>query len=192
MSTNTNKRSIETTKKLQSALIEIMQDKTFSDITIKEICDYAKLNRTTFYLHYPNQEALLADIQQDAFNESSKYIRTIRLEEDSLSHITLLLEYIRQNPLLFRMLLCNNKNNNYSKAFFTQHISEIIRERKIDGATGEQIEYVNSYIMNGCLGLIISWLENDFDIASEKLALLIYKLCDGAYSKATNTNNIGS
>ena len=56
-------RRTQMTKKLfRTALVELMQEKPFHKITIKEICDRADLNRTTFYLHYEDQNQLLNEI----------------------------------------------------------------------------------------------------------------------------------
>ena len=43
---------------LKDALIELMEEIPFRKISIKDICEQADLNRTTFYLHYADQEAL--------------------------------------------------------------------------------------------------------------------------------------
>ena len=48
---------------LKTALIELMQEKPFPQITIKELCERADLNRTTFYLHYADQTAVLREIE---------------------------------------------------------------------------------------------------------------------------------
>ena len=46
-------RRIRRTKRLlRQALAELMNEKDFKDITVKEITDRADLNRGTFYFHY--------------------------------------------------------------------------------------------------------------------------------------------
>jgi len=37
---------------LQQALLKLLQTKHIDKITIKELCQEAKINRGTFYLHY--------------------------------------------------------------------------------------------------------------------------------------------
>ena len=40
--------------KMNNALINLLDKKDFEDITVKEICQTASVNRSTFYLHYDN------------------------------------------------------------------------------------------------------------------------------------------
>ena len=60
-------RRIRRTKRLlRQALAEIMNEKEFKDITVKEITDRADLNRGTFYLHYEDKFALLDALIDEA------------------------------------------------------------------------------------------------------------------------------
>ena len=47
--------------RMDKALIELLEKKDFEYITIKEICEKAEVNRSTFYLHYENTSDLLAE-----------------------------------------------------------------------------------------------------------------------------------
>jgi AcrR family transcriptional regulator len=44
---------------LMEALAKLLTQKSFDDISIQEIATEATLNRATFYLHYPDKDALL-------------------------------------------------------------------------------------------------------------------------------------
>ena len=46
---------------MDQALIELLNKKDFEYITIKEICEKAGVNRTTFYLHYETINDLLSE-----------------------------------------------------------------------------------------------------------------------------------
>ena len=48
-----------TAKKMDLALLELLKKKSFEYITVTELCKYAKVNRSTFYLHYENLGDLL-------------------------------------------------------------------------------------------------------------------------------------
>src|ERR1700675_3882818 len=44
---------------LMDSLESLLMKKEFEDISVQEIADEATLNRATFYLHYPDKNALL-------------------------------------------------------------------------------------------------------------------------------------
>ena len=46
---------------MHNALITLLDSKDFEYITIKEICEIAGVNRSTFYLHYDNVNDLLQE-----------------------------------------------------------------------------------------------------------------------------------
>jgi AcrR family transcriptional regulator len=51
------------------ALVRLLTKKEFDDISIQEIADEATLNRATFYLHYPDKNALLQAMTAVRFSE---------------------------------------------------------------------------------------------------------------------------
>jgi AcrR family transcriptional regulator len=55
----TDPRILRSRRMLMDALVKLLIKKAFEDISIQEIADEATLNRATFYLHYPDKNALL-------------------------------------------------------------------------------------------------------------------------------------
>src|SRR6202158_4233688 len=55
----TDPRILRSRRMLMDALAKLLIKKAFEDISIQEIADEATLNRATFYLHYPDKNALL-------------------------------------------------------------------------------------------------------------------------------------
>ena len=63
-------RRIRRTKRLlRQALAELMNEKDFKDITVKEITDRADLNRGTFYFHYTDTYDLREKIEDELVQE---------------------------------------------------------------------------------------------------------------------------
>ena len=55
----TDPRILRSRRMLMDALARLLMKKEFDDISVQEIADEATLNRATFYLHYPDKNALL-------------------------------------------------------------------------------------------------------------------------------------
>ena len=64
-----DRRILKTKRNLRQSLIELMKTKPFEKITIREICDYADVNRNTFYYHYDCTQALLDEILSTLLDE---------------------------------------------------------------------------------------------------------------------------
>lgn len=65
----TDPRIVRSRRMLMEALVRLLGRKEFEDISIQEIADEATLNRATFYLHYPDKNALLQAMTAARFRE---------------------------------------------------------------------------------------------------------------------------
>jgi AcrR family transcriptional regulator len=65
----TDPRILRSRRMLMEALARLLMKKEFEDISIQEIADEATLNRATFYLHYPDKNALLQAMTESRFRD---------------------------------------------------------------------------------------------------------------------------
>jgi AcrR family transcriptional regulator len=65
----TDPRILRSRHMLMEALAKLLSRKSFDDISIQEIAAEATLNRATFYLHYPDKDALLQAMTAARFGE---------------------------------------------------------------------------------------------------------------------------
>ena len=81
--------------RMDEALLALLEKKGFEQITIKEICDTAGVNRSTFYLHYENTADLL--------KEATRYIidKHLSFYEVDRERISLQFEACKREELLF-------------------------------------------------------------------------------------------
>src|ERR1700746_4124544 len=66
---NTDPRVLRSRQMLMESLSKLLIRKEFDDISIQEIADEATLNRATFYLHYPDKNALLQAVTGARFRD---------------------------------------------------------------------------------------------------------------------------
>jgi AcrR family transcriptional regulator len=66
---STDPRILRSRQMLMEALLRLLTRKEFDDISIQEIADEATLNRATFYLHYPDKNALLQAMTAARFRD---------------------------------------------------------------------------------------------------------------------------
>jgi AcrR family transcriptional regulator len=79
--TQLDPRIRRTRTQLQSALVTLLESKSFSDITITDICRQADVARITFYQHYESKEALLLAEVADFFTSMYRAV-----DQDALDH----------------------------------------------------------------------------------------------------------
>ena len=80
---------------MNQALLRLLQKKEYDYITIKEICQTAGVDRSTFYLHYENVAELLEETVQNvnreffaSFSENSELVSSdgSAVKKDGLYH----------------------------------------------------------------------------------------------------------
>ena len=62
MQKKTDRRVRKTKTQLRNGLAMLMKEKSVGEITVKELVDQVDINRSTFYLHYPDISGLLYEI----------------------------------------------------------------------------------------------------------------------------------
>jgi AcrR family transcriptional regulator len=65
----TDPRILRSRRMLMDALAMLLTKKEFEDISVQDIADEATLNRATFYLHYPDKNALLQAMTEVRFRD---------------------------------------------------------------------------------------------------------------------------
>src|ERR1700679_376805 len=68
-SATTDPRVLRRRRMLADALYKLLTKKDFDEISIQDIVDEATLNRATFYLHYPDKNALLQAMTAARFRD---------------------------------------------------------------------------------------------------------------------------
>jgi AcrR family transcriptional regulator len=68
----TDPRILRSRRMLMGSLERLLKKKEFDDISVQEIADDATLNRATFYLHYPDKNALLQAMTESRFRDLIK------------------------------------------------------------------------------------------------------------------------
>lgn len=164
-----------TAARMDEAFLELLEKKDFAYITVKEICEKAGVNRSTFYLHYETVNDLLAESARyfiDRFVEAMPMnvgeffgkLQTRPLEELYLitpEYLSPYLNYIKDHKRLFRTM--------HEKAFVLgmdaaylrlNHyvFSPILRRFHVPS---ENHEYMMQFYLNGLMGIVNLWLRDD-------------------------------
>ena len=161
--------------KMDEALITLLEKKDFEYITIKEICDIAGVNRSTFYLHYDNISDLLKETTRYiidkhlAYYEIDKQRVSLQFEtckrEELLfitdEYLTPYLTFIKDNQRLFKVSI---------KQFHSMHMDEVygrmlehIFSPILTRFCVPEVEraYVMKFYLTGVFAIVMEWLDNN-------------------------------
>ena len=185
MNSKNNRRAKMTKLLFHNALLELMQEKPFSKITIKEICEQADLNRTTFYLHYADQNELLKEIERDTCQKTHEYIKKLDTASDISELITALLKYIKQNHIIFNTLFSSGETD-WFQVELVQNVLIKVYDKFPDFRNTAYKNYIIGSLMHGTCHMIIEWINNRFDLKESELAALIIAFSSSAENVRDN------
>lgn len=168
---------------MDEALLFILEKKDFEFITVKEICDKAGVNRSTFYLHYESIDDLLVETIEfinkkfhTTFNNKKVNLQGSNKEDlffINEENLIPYLSFVKENKKVFKLIhdkpyLFGNdieKNNLYSSLF-----SPILEKFGVDE---KYKEYTFVYYTQGTLAIVLKWIENDCKESVEDIAKFI-------------------
>lgn len=164
-----------TAARMDVAFLTLLEKKDFAYITVKEICEAAGVNRSTFYLHYETMADLLSESvshMNEQFltymkKDSQTFVTKLRdcpLDELYLitsEYLTPYLGYIEQHKRLFRTATENaavlGMDKSYDRMF--RHVFTPILDRY--GIPQQDRRYIMAFYIQGLMAIISEWLRND-------------------------------
>ncbi len=171
-------RRVKRSKSLmREALISLMQEKPFSEITAKDITVRADLNRATFYLHYNNIFGLLEELEDETVEGFARMLEEAEIrpgaawEYPLIGHIC---DYIVENPDVCRCLLLNPHSDQLA-AKLTNIMKQKGRQvRQEMGLETEdpKADYIHQFIACGAMGMVKQWLLEGMPISKEEMVQL--------------------
>ena len=164
-----------TAVRMDEAFLTLLEKKDFDYITVKEICEVAGVNRSTFYLHYETMADLLSESvshMNEQFlaymkRDSQTFVTKLRdcpLDELYLitpEYLTPYLGYIEQHKRLVRTATENaavlGMDKSYDRMFC--HVFTPILDRY--GIPQQDRRYIMAFYIQGLMAIISEWLKND-------------------------------
>ena len=185
-------RTKKTKKLLRESLESLLRDKSLDDITVKEICEHASINRVTFYDHYFNKEELhdeiIAEVEHDIIKEFKKDKSIYYLDKNYKKILQKLVDYFDNNRKHFNIFLSNPKNRllftSQLHKYFMKYLRKGIKvnDNKIDKKEIDNQILIKSQFISGALIYSFSWwLKDGFDISKEEFLKHICNLLDDLF-----------
>ncbi|MBR2467969.1 MAG: TetR/AcrR family transcriptional regulator [Clostridia bacterium] len=158
---------------MDEALILLLEKKEYSFITVKEICEKAGVNRSTFYLHYETIDDLLAEsIEyvgkkiQKKFSDKvidKQIIKNSKLEDLLLitpNYLIPYLEFLKENKEIYK--IAYSQPNVLKEQYIINHLYKNIFEPILDRffVPKKEQKYMMSFYLSGLSAVMIEWIKN--------------------------------
>lgn len=166
-----DRRTAYTRMIIKEAFLTLLGNKSLEEITIKELCLEANINRATFYRNYNDIYDLFEQIERELMLEA---FPTGFKSYD----ITQLLEVIYRNQVFYREFF-----NNHLQSSFIQNITNEMKEDFSNSLKEKHVYDEQNYnfrfyfALHGATGLLIEWLSDGCPSPPKEFSTLLLKMC---------------
>jgi AcrR family transcriptional regulator len=159
---------------LREALLQLIKEKPYSEIQIKDITEYANTGRVTFYKLYANKEELLYDFVRHVYEMFKPFTETKPageiLDFNTEPPVLLLFQFVESDRLLFkRLLTCPAAPQLLT--WMREFLVTVVRK-----TTGFMTELEAQHIASCVIGNLMWWLTEDVPHSAIYMARLTHWL----------------
>lgn len=160
-----DRRILKTQEALKKAVIELMSEKSFDDITIQDLSDRANVSRGTIYLHYKDKYDLLDKLIESHIDE---------LREICNTSIDLLIwtEYLDRNYSFFSLMLASKGAPFFRSRFLKYLIEDFSVEVDVTKGINQGFHegIIVSFVASAYVGVVEWWFTNERPVPHQVLA----------------------
>ncbi len=177
-------RVIKTIEAIKGTFEKLICEKDYEKITVKELCDMARVNKKTFYHYYPTLDDLLAELQMEISSAYIEKIKDFKLPDEIRKVNREFFLYSCSQGLAYEKITCSSGSYDYIRQKMINRVTSETWAKsqayqKLDEFTrGILIEHINSINVN----IYRHWVEAGKQVEVDKLIELSDKLtCDGIH-----------
>lgn len=184
----TDLRVIRTQQAIRDALVELIEEKGFEALTVKDITARAKINRGTFYAHYQDKYDLMAKCEEEIMVGLSKLVKKTvpsvtaefrRSPSQSAIYplVIAIFEFLNEHSRFMKAAL-GSKGDMTFQTRFKVFFRETMLGNRPDMLINEEEclvppHYFATYVGSAHLGLVQQWLESGRQESPEEMARIL-------------------
>lgn len=165
-----NRKALRSQKKISQALIDLMADTPYEEITISKLTTHAGLSRRTFYRNYTSKDDIISEYYYIIWEE---YTEELKKEKDmTLTNIAL----IFFNTMHKHRELLNLFNQNNLFNLFLNQVSRLMmkdypsRSDSFNQMESKNLAYITLFVSGGFFQMAKAWFDGGQKESPEKLA----------------------
>jgi AcrR family transcriptional regulator len=193
-----DRRIQRTRRRLGGALVELVEEKRFDDITVQNVIERADVGRATFYSHFRDKEDLFEQ-QWEQFSERlAQQIDWEKAGTDSFVPVASFFQHLEEVQPFYRGLVRSRKIDAIFKSgieYLTHHIETALNQRLKPGARSVDvpIPILSNYLASEIFALLKWWLDAGMPYPPESMDKIFHRLINPTFKSAlriTDTRSV--
>ena len=186
---NEDRRVLRTRRLLKQAIIELINERPYEEITIRDITDRADIGYATFFRHFDGKDDLMLEIFSGIIDELES-LPNRHADRYFEQEGYLLFQHVFENQAMYRGILDSQP---FARKF-RKYLSEMVQIHLYAHAnqiptSAIPIEIAAHHMVSSLVGLIDWWLFNDMPYSIERMAMVYQRLIIQATWHALHPDN---
>lgn len=174
----TDPRVAKTRAALAEAVLSLAAERPFADVTITEIAERAGVGYASFFRHYRDKEALLAEVAERVVDDLLPALMPALTNDDSAAASLAICRYVDSHRAICRALLAGGAETSVRRNITARAIAAAALHPAKPPA-GVPAELMVTHCVVASLGLLTWWIEQGSAVSVEFMATLIDRLVIG-------------
>lgn len=167
-------RQVRSRNALCGALLELLQEMPFDQLTIREITARAGTGYATFFRHYPTKEALLGDVASEEIGNLLTMTATMLFAEERYRSVVAMCEYVDAHRKLWSALLTGGAAGMVREEMLRQ--TRRIAEEDHPCPPWLPSDLAVVFGVGASLDIVTWWLHQDNGYAPDRIATILDRL----------------
>lgn len=174
MNTKNNEQFKSNEKTMLEIFMNLLKEKDISKITVREICNEAHVNRSTFYNHFMDIYDMLDKAMQLHAIEVGKLFQYNKPSKDSKENLSIIFEHILNNQIFYKAAFQSLALDQLLNAFdFLFKFHEVDDYENLSKKEKKKIDYQTNFYEKGIFSTLSYWLNHDCDLSVDEIVDII-------------------
>ena len=155
-----NDRRVKRTRRLlRDALLALVLQRGWDEVSVLDVCARADVGRSTFYTHFADKEALLLSGYDDLREHLQGFVRPDAGARRPLAFLPALIEHVQENRKLFRAIV-GKRAGQLAVANFRRFVFDMVRDDLAAAYPhAKRLDLAARYVGGGISDLLIWWVD---------------------------------
>jgi AcrR family transcriptional regulator len=178
-----DRRVARSREMLHQAMLSLIIEKGYEEITVEDICERANVGRSTFYAHFTSKDDLkrrgLEHLRQELIEQQRKASSLADTNVRGLAFTLTMFEHARDHIHLYRALV-GSRGGAIALTTIRQTLCEIVRGELVEirgkEPNGISREFAVQYIVGAYMAVLTWWLDGGAKLPPQRINAMFQRL----------------